>query len=247
MRGSVAALVAVAAWLTALGGEARAAADDEEALIRRGVELRKRGDDRAALQELQRAYQVAKSPRAAAQLGFAEQALAMWPQAETHVSESLRARDDPWIHEEPHRHRGGAADDPGARRAHRDRQAAGREPSSPSTDSASARCRCRTRSRSAGARRCRSQGGGVSAGGQDGARGAGEFARVSFALVAAGSADDAAARPHRGAPCAPVPAVAAAPVADTGAGADAGRERRVRRSVSARRASQPSAPASRAA
>jgi hypothetical protein len=97
MRGSVAALVAVAAWLTALGGGARAEADDEDALIRRGVELRKRGDDRAALQELQRAYQVAKSPRAAAQLGFAEQALALWPQAETHVSESLRAEADPWI------------------------------------------------------------------------------------------------------------------------------------------------------
>ena len=88
--------MALAAWLTAFGGAARAA-DDEEALIRRGVELRKRGDDRAALQELQRAYQVARSPRAAAQLGFAEQALAMWPQAETHVSESLRAKDDPWI------------------------------------------------------------------------------------------------------------------------------------------------------
>ena len=91
------ALVALAAWLTAVGGAARAADDDEEALIRRGVELRKRGDDRAALQELDRAYRLARSPRAAAQLGFAEQALAMWPQAETHVSESLRAKDDPWI------------------------------------------------------------------------------------------------------------------------------------------------------
>jgi hypothetical protein len=88
--------VALAALLTALGGVARAA-DDEDALIRRGVELRKGGDDRAALQELERAYQVARSPRAAAQLGFAEQALALWPQAETHVSESLRAKDDPWI------------------------------------------------------------------------------------------------------------------------------------------------------
>ena len=97
MRGAVAALVALAAWLTAFDGAARAADDDEEALIRRGVELRKRGDDRAALQELQRAYRLARSPRAAAQLGFAEQALAMWPQAETHVSESLRAKDDPWI------------------------------------------------------------------------------------------------------------------------------------------------------
>ena len=90
------ALVALAAWLPALDGAARAA-DDEEALIRRGVELRKRGDDRAALQEFERAYRLARSPRAAAQLGFAEQALAMWPQAETHVSESLRAKDDPWI------------------------------------------------------------------------------------------------------------------------------------------------------
>jgi hypothetical protein len=40
---------------------------------------------------------VAKSPRAAAQLGFVEQALGLWPQAEGHVSEALRAADDPWI------------------------------------------------------------------------------------------------------------------------------------------------------
>jgi hypothetical protein len=71
--------------------------NEEDAFIRRGLQLRKQGNDRAALLELQRAYEVGRSPRAAAQLGFAEQALGMWPQAEAHVGEALRARDDHWV------------------------------------------------------------------------------------------------------------------------------------------------------
>jgi hypothetical protein len=69
-------------------------ADDEDAIIHHALELRRSGDDRAALKELERAYEIAHSPRAAAQLGFAEQALGLWPEAEGHV-EALRADDDP--------------------------------------------------------------------------------------------------------------------------------------------------------
>src|SRR3982751_4792891 len=102
MRRQVAAVVAVSAvacWLAG-GGSARAAdaeADPEDALIHRGIELRRQGNDRAALAELERAYAVKRSPRAAAQLGFAEQALGLWPQAEQHVREALAAKDVAWV------------------------------------------------------------------------------------------------------------------------------------------------------
>jgi hypothetical protein len=103
MRRQVAAIVAVSAmacWLTR-GGRAWAAdtddADTEEARIHHGLELRRQGNERAALTELERAYTVRRSPRAAAQLGFVEQALGMWPQAEEHVREALAANGDPWM------------------------------------------------------------------------------------------------------------------------------------------------------
>jgi hypothetical protein len=73
------------------------AADSEDALIHHGIELRKQGNDREALQEMQRAYAIRRAPRAAAQLGFAEQALALWPDAEEHVHEALAATSDPWV------------------------------------------------------------------------------------------------------------------------------------------------------
>jgi hypothetical protein len=74
-----------------------AAADTEDALIHRGIELRKQGNDRAALEEMQRAYALKHAPRAAAQLGFAEQALGLWPEAEEHVHEALTATSDAWV------------------------------------------------------------------------------------------------------------------------------------------------------
>jgi hypothetical protein len=79
----------VAAW---------AADSDENALIRHGLELRRAGDDEAALAELQRAYDREPSPRSAAQLGFVEQALGQWAKADEHIREALRTPDDPWIH-----------------------------------------------------------------------------------------------------------------------------------------------------
>ena len=99
MRGSVVVVVAAGAigCLLASLPSARANSDEEDALIRRAIQLRKHGDDRAAHAELRRAYEIARSPRAAAQLGFAEQALGMWPQAEGHVREALAAPGDPWI------------------------------------------------------------------------------------------------------------------------------------------------------
>lgn len=85
---------------TALGARS-AAADDGQAqadkLIRHGVDLRRRHDDEAAAREFQKAYDLVRSPRAAAQLGLAEQALGRWEEAERHVEEALAAGTDAWV------------------------------------------------------------------------------------------------------------------------------------------------------
>jgi len=70
---------------------------ESDRLIRHGIELRKALDDEAAALEFQKAYDLVHTPRAAAQLGLAEQALGRWEDAERHVREALRAPDDPWV------------------------------------------------------------------------------------------------------------------------------------------------------
>ena len=54
-------------------------------LIRHGIELRKVHDDEGAAREFQKAYDQVHTPRAAGQLGLAEQALGRWEDAERHV------------------------------------------------------------------------------------------------------------------------------------------------------------------
>jgi hypothetical protein len=73
-----------------------AAAEDPEALIHQGVELRKQGDDARAEGYFRRAYEVAKTPRSAAQLGLVELALSRFDAAEGHLTEALIAQ-DAWI------------------------------------------------------------------------------------------------------------------------------------------------------
>lgn len=70
---------------------------DAEELIRKGIQLRKNRDDAAAVREFQKAYDLSHSPRAAGQLGLAQQALGRWVDAERHVGEAMRATDDPWV------------------------------------------------------------------------------------------------------------------------------------------------------
>jgi hypothetical protein len=82
------------AWAPAA---ANAGGADAEPLITRGLELRERGDDREALAQFQRAYELSKSPRALAQIALAEQALGHWVDAEAHLGEATRRTDDPWI------------------------------------------------------------------------------------------------------------------------------------------------------
>lgn len=73
------------------------ATDNAEHLIRRAIDMRRTGDDQGAQPLFREAYDLSHSPRAAAQLGFCEQALGRWAEAETHLGESLRAANDAWV------------------------------------------------------------------------------------------------------------------------------------------------------
>jgi hypothetical protein len=70
--------------------------EDFDELIHRGVELRRQGNDAKAEEVLRRAYGMAQTPRAAAQLGLVEFALGKYGDAERHLSEAL-ASHEPWI------------------------------------------------------------------------------------------------------------------------------------------------------
>lgn len=72
-------------------------AQDAEALITHGVELRKHGQNAAALAEFQRAFAQTPSPRAAAQIALAQQALGEWEAAEEGLRAALAMHDDAWI------------------------------------------------------------------------------------------------------------------------------------------------------
>ena len=89
--------LAVLAPAAARGSPDASGGRESEAHISRGLELRRNGDDRGALPEFEKAYEIAHTPRAAAQLGLVEQALGRWNDADAHLAEAIRARDDPWI------------------------------------------------------------------------------------------------------------------------------------------------------
>ena len=74
------------------------AAEDPEALIRQGNDLRRRGEDKRAHGYLKRAYELARTPRSAAQLGLVEQAVGYFAEAELHLSEALASK-DAWVQE----------------------------------------------------------------------------------------------------------------------------------------------------
>lgn len=88
-------LLALGATL-GVGPPARAATE-ADAAIKRGVELRRRGDDLRALEEFQRAHALQRSAQALAQIGFAEQALGRWREAEEHLGLALADTGDAWI------------------------------------------------------------------------------------------------------------------------------------------------------
>jgi len=75
---------------------AAAESEEPEALIRQGIELRRRGDDARAHGYFKRAYDLSKTPRAAAQLGLVDQAVGRWVEADVLLAEAL-ASNDPWV------------------------------------------------------------------------------------------------------------------------------------------------------
>jgi hypothetical protein len=89
-------LVAILSWAV----PARAADSDTaraEELIRQANALRQKGQDPAALPLVREAYDVARSPRTAAQLGLVELALGYWVSSDDHLTEALSPASHPWI------------------------------------------------------------------------------------------------------------------------------------------------------
>jgi hypothetical protein len=86
-------LLAVLAWSSRVS----AAESDADDLIRQGVELRRKGDDAAALEKFEAAYQLSATARARAQIGLAEQALGRWAAAYEHLTDALADKADRWI------------------------------------------------------------------------------------------------------------------------------------------------------
>lgn len=93
------AAIAFLIGLTAAASPARAQnpADEAEALIRQGTDLRHQNQDARALPYFDRAYGLARNPRTAAQLGLVKMALGYCVDAERLLDEALAVPDHPWI------------------------------------------------------------------------------------------------------------------------------------------------------
>lgn len=74
-----------------------AAQGSADALVDRGVELRRSGDDEGALALFAEAWEQTHGARARAQMALAEQALGRFVEAEAHLLEALAVQDDAWI------------------------------------------------------------------------------------------------------------------------------------------------------
>jgi len=90
------ALITLLISLVSLAIPARAA-ESADQLIRKGLEMRKRGDDLGALPLFEQAYKLSPTPRAAAQRAFCAQALGRWTQVESDLTEALKSPDDAWV------------------------------------------------------------------------------------------------------------------------------------------------------
>ncbi len=88
-------LLVLVLWSLA-GASIASAAEDPESLISVGNNLRRKGDDARAEGYFKRAYDLARTPRAAAQLGLVELALKRYLSCDSHLTEALAA-DDAWI------------------------------------------------------------------------------------------------------------------------------------------------------
>ncbi len=96
---NLAFLALIAALLVTLIPAATQAQSNPEAdaAISKGIELRRQGKDEEALAQFQRAFKLAPTPRAKAQMGLAEQAIGRWADAERDLEEAMSHASDPWI------------------------------------------------------------------------------------------------------------------------------------------------------
>lgn len=97
MRGPVRSGWALAAAFALFASSARAQNADADGALRRGVELRARGDDEGALTAFRSAYALRPTAHARGQMALAELALGRWAEAEAHLREALEDRHDAWI------------------------------------------------------------------------------------------------------------------------------------------------------
>ena len=87
----------VGALVLALVSTARAADPAADALVARGLDLRREGKSAEALEMFQRAHALEPTPRTLGQMGLVEASLEHWLDGEGHLSASLAAHDDPWV------------------------------------------------------------------------------------------------------------------------------------------------------
>jgi hypothetical protein len=94
---SVSLIGFLVAWSPAAAQPAPPQVQEGERLVEKGLELRRQGKDEAALPYFRRAHELVGTPRSAAQLGFVEQALGRWADAEAHLALALAVPGDPWV------------------------------------------------------------------------------------------------------------------------------------------------------
>ncbi len=84
--------------VTAISAGARANDVAPDALIIKGLDLRRAGRSVEALEFFRRAHREAPSPRTLGQMGLVEASLAHWMDADVHLAASLTTPDDAWVH-----------------------------------------------------------------------------------------------------------------------------------------------------
>lgn len=81
-------------------GSARARGSDNapDTLIMRGLELRRMGRSKEALEMFRRAHASAPCPRTLGQMGLVESSLQLWTDADADLTAALATPDDLWVH-----------------------------------------------------------------------------------------------------------------------------------------------------
>ena len=88
----------VLCFVGVVAAPAPVSAESVDALLRKGIQLRKEGNDQEAFKVFEQAVAVQKTPRTVGQLGLSEQALGLWVRAEAHLVEALAGKDDDtWV------------------------------------------------------------------------------------------------------------------------------------------------------